>query len=363
MILLTLISLVMVGCTRKAHPDEKFVPAQTSSKATSVTLEEGTVHPPASTKSTSTSPAQTAGRPSAPTATSQPAGATTTPVIVPSPTPTENIPLISYRVRPGDTLFSIAQRFGTTSQWLRDYNHLLSNNIAVGQELLVPEPKEPIPTPTPLPKTMKYVVQPGDSLSSIAVRFGTTVDELIQLNHLSTETIQVGMVLKVPQGSNSPSVPAASYQTYVVRQGDTLIGLAEQFNTTVGELRSLNELTSDILVAGQALRVPASPSTCITYVVKQGDTLSSISQAYDVFPEEIARANNLSNEDLLVVGQTLRMPSITPTPHSARYHVVRAGETLISIAQKYGITVAQIQAANGINDSDAIYAGQRLLIP
>ncbi len=365
LILLLLVSLVAVGCTKKAHKGEKFVPAQ-AGNATTVSVE-GTAQP-ASPKNATKQPAQATGEHAAspttlPTLTPLPGSATATPAAVPSPTPTENIPMISYRVQPGDTLFSIAQRFGTTSRWLRDYNHLLSDNIIVGQELMVPEPKKPVPTPTPLPQMAEYVVHSGDTLSSIAVKFGTSVDELIRLNHLSSETIQVGMVLKVPQSAQPTQAPG--YQSYVVRPGDTLFGLAERFDTTIGELRAFNNLTSDTLRIGQVLRVPRPAPPYVTYVVKQGDTLSLIAHAYNVSPDAIAKANNLQNEDLLVVGQTLRIPTrpITPTPRPVRYHVVRAGETLSSIARQYGATVAQIQAANGINNPDEIYIGQRLLIP
>ncbi len=361
-------SLLSAGCTKKA-PKDKFVPVS-AGEATTVSVE-ATTQPnlPAQSAAGAPQAARTPSAPAAsappqrPTATPLPGGVPVTPAPAPSPTPTQNIPLISYRVQPGDTLFSIAQRFGTTPQWIKDYNHLLSDEIAVGQELLVPEPKQPAPTPTPLPQTVEYVVQPGDTLSGIAQKFGTTVDDLIRLNHLSSEAIQVGMVLKVPQVAHP--TPAPAYQTYVVQPGDTLIALAERFDTTVDELKSLNNLTSDTLRIGQELRVPQPAQTYATYVVKQGDTLSSIAAAFDVTPEEIARANNLSNQNLLRVGQTLRIPThtVVPTPRPVRYHVVREGETLTSIAQMYGVTVAQIQAANGLANPNEIYVGQRLQIP
>ncbi len=370
LILILSLSLIAAGCTRKASKkEEKFVPAGAGAEATTISVE-GTAQsttvaqqaagvPLPSATAKLTGPAAAAPPP---TATPRP-GVPVTPAAPPSPTPTPNVPLISYRVQPGDTLFSIAQKFGTTTQWLKDYNHLLSDTISVGQELMVPEPQKPVPTATPLPQTVEYVVQPGDTLSAIAQKFGTTVDDLIRLNHLSSESIQVGMVLKVPQAAQP--TPAPRYQTYVVQPGDTLIALAERFGTTVDALKSLNGLTSDTLMIGQTLRVPQPPPTYVTYVVKQGDTLFSIAAAFNVTADEIARANNLSNTNMLRVGQTLRIPTraTTPTPRPVRYHVVRAGETLTSIARQYGVTVAQIQAANGLSDPNEIYVGQRLRIP
>lgn len=158
----------------------------------------------------------------------------------------------TYTVQPGDTLYLIAQRFGTTVAALRQANNLPSDVLYPGQVLVIPgaaapPPPPPSPPPTPGPGTMTYTVKPGDTLFLIARQFGTTLEELRRLNGLTGDLIYPGQTLLVP----SAAVP----QTYTVRPGDTLWLIADQFGTTVSELRRLNNLTSDTIFPGQVLRV------------------------------------------------------------------------------------------------------------
>ena len=119
-----------------------------------------------------------------------------------------------------------------------------------------------------------YVVKSGDSLWNIANRYGTTVNELKSLNNLTSNNLSIGQVLKLPSTSINEGAPE---NTYVVKSGDSLWNIANRYGTTVNELKSLNNLTSNNLSIGQVLKLP---STSInegapenTYVVKSGDTI------------------------------------------------------------------------------------------
>ncbi len=113
----------------------------------------------------------------------------------------------------------------------------------------------PSPSPSPAPSTdyITYVIQSGDTLSGIAARYGTTVSELTRLNGISDpDRIYAGNTLKVPESG-------ASYQTYTIRSGDTLNGIAARYGTTVSELAKLNGISDpDRIYAGNTIRIPSS---------------------------------------------------------------------------------------------------------
>ena len=111
-----------------------------------------------------------------------------------------------------------------------------------------------VPTPSPTPDTIQYVVKAGDSLWLIAQRYGTTVEAIQKQNHLTGDLLRIGQVLTIPV-SGSPS-----YIEYTVKAGDSLWRIANQYNTTVQALMNLNGLTSDLLMIGQILKVPVGSS-------------------------------------------------------------------------------------------------------
>lgn len=180
-----------------------------------------------------------------------------------------------------------------------------------------PSPVGPEPAPTPLPAQgyINYKVKWGDTLESIAYRFGTTVEELVRINNLTNPNlIYIGQILKVPGTAQAvPPSPAAS--EYIVQPGDTIWSIAVRFNTTV---------------------------------------------------EAIAVANRLINPNFIYVGQKLVIPSPGQAPAQVsqpKIHIVRYGETLTSIAFRYGTTVEAIMRANNLPNPNFIYVGQRLVIP
>ena len=168
---------------------------------------------------------------------------------------------IIHVVQPGENLFRISLRYGTTVDAIMAANGLTSIYIYVGQELLIPGASgEPAPQPTPTASTDAYIVQPGDTLSGIALRHMVTVWALIQANELSDwHTIYAGQSLIIPENATveeTPDPETSNLDTYVVRPGDTLIQIALRFETTPADLAYLNGIAnpSNIYV-GQVLRL------------------------------------------------------------------------------------------------------------
>ncbi len=149
-----------------------------------------------------------------------------------------------------------------------------------------------------------YVVKSGDTLYGIAKRFNTTVNALKSLNNLSSDILKIGQILKIPSNSST-------YSTYIVQKGDTLYAIANRYKTSVAALKSLNNLTSDILSIGQVLKIPTNSNTgsnYLTYEVKKGDTLYNIAKQYNTTVDAIKKLNNLST-NIISIGQILKIPN------------------------------------------------------
>lgn len=156
-------------------------------------------------------------------------------------------------VRWGDTVYSIARRFGVTVDAIVWANNLANPNyIRVGQVLIIPT-VGPQPTPTPGPGAVTYVVQRGDNLYRIALRFGTTVEAIAAANHIVNPWyIYVGQVLIIPSGTAPPSG-----RTHIVRPGDTLYAIAALYRVSLWSIIALNNIVNpNLIYVGQVLRIP-----------------------------------------------------------------------------------------------------------
>lgn len=202
-----------------------------------------------------------------------------------------------------------------------------------------------------------YVVKKGDTLWSIARKNNISVDELKKLNNLTSNSLSLNQVLKLPTSNNDLST------TYTVKSGDTLYKIANQFGLSVNELKSINNLSTNNLSIGQVLKVKKDTNNdnttsdkSSTYTVKSGDTLYSISRKLNVSVDEIKRANNLTN-NLLTVGQILQIPTDT-----TKVYTVKSGDTLYTIARNNNTTVSDIIELNNLSTSN-LSIGQKLLLP
>ena len=258
--------------------------------------------------------------------------------------------LVKYVVRNGDTLWSIANKFGTTVDAIKKTNNLTSNLVIVGQQLLIPGSNV-----NPPAGNVVYVVKSGDSLWSIANKFNTSVAELKRINNLTGDLLSIGQQLFVP--GVSIEIPETSPNVYTVQPGDTLSTIARKFNVTVNDLKNANNLVNDIIQVGQRLVIP-TPTT-IRYTVIRGDSLWSIANRFNTTVAELKRINNLTN-DALSIGQELLIPS-SSSSSTITYTVVR-GDSLWSIANRFNTSVAELKRINNLI-TDNLAIGQILLIP
>lgn len=307
-----------------------------------------------------------------------------------------------YTVQSGDTLSGIANRFSTSVNTLAHLNDIQNvNRIYVGQHLLVRQASSNTTTTTsPVTNNTQasgtYTVQSGDTLSGIASRFGTSYETLAHLNNISNPNlIHVGQTLRLSNGSSSTTTNSASHATnstssaagsYTVHSGDTLSAIAARYGMSWETLARLNNISNpNMIMVGQVLRLSAGTTSHVTanntnrqtttssnggqYVVKSGDTLSAIAARYGMSYETLARLNNISNPNVISVGQRLNVNgssarSYRTTSHASygNAYTVQSGDTLSAIAARYGLSWRSLAAKNGISNPNEIMVGQRIVL-
>ena len=268
----------------------------------------------------------------------------------------------TYTVKKGDNLYSIAKQFGITVNELKTSNNLTSDTLTLGQKLTIPQSDV---------SGDLYQVQKGDTLYSISKKLGVTVADLRRANSLTTDTLTPGQLLVIP--STEDNNGSTTTNTYIVTRGDSLWTIANKNNITVDELKKANNLTSNTLSVGQVLVIPTSSSETptppdnnvgyeTTYVVKRGDSLWSIANNYGITVDELKNANGITN-NMLTIGQELIIPVSVPSDSTnTTTYVVKRGDSLWLIANKYNTTVDNLKSLNNLS-TNLLTIGQELIVP
>ena len=216
---------------------------------------------------------------------------------------------IVYTVKKGDTLYSISKKYNTTVDEIKRYNNLSSNILNIGDRIIIPcnvsNDYKDLNN-----NYVNYIVVKGDSLYSIANKFKTTVDKIKELNDLKTNILNIGQKLIIDDRSGVSSILECfgesdynnqKYQNYMVVKGDNLYDLAKKFNTSIDQIKLLNNLKDNNLSIGQVLKMPKSSNT---YVVQKGESLYSIAKKFNTTVDSIKKKNNLTS-NLIRVGEEL----------------------------------------------------------
>jgi len=223
---------------------------------------------------------------------------------------------VIYTVKKGDSLYSIAKKYNSTVDQIKRYNNLTSNNLSIGQRITIPcfESGEDKNNTV---KKVSYEVVKGDSLYSIAKKFGTTVEQIKKDNNLSNNNLEIGQSLIIVDNAVVESIEECygpdtivpnDYVIYTVQKGDSLYSIAKKFGTTVAEIQKLNNLTTTALDVNDELKIPTSTSSSTSrkYTVQKGESLYSIAKKFNTTVDEIKRKNNLTS-NLLSIGQVLNI--------------------------------------------------------
>ena len=163
---------------------------------------------------------------------------------------------------------------------------------------------------------MVYVIQPGDTLFLIAMRFGVTVEDILDSNPqiIGPDVLFPGQVIGIPIPDLPPAVPGI---TYIIQTGDTLFSIAQQFGVDLDELIAANPQIADpnIIFPGQFITIPTEPAAPpipppgFNYVVQPGDTLSFIAQQFGVNLNDLIDANpEIEDPNMIFPGQVILIP-------------------------------------------------------
>jgi membrane-bound lytic murein transglycosylase D len=261
----------------------------------------------------------------------------------------------THKVKKGDNLGEISEKYGVTVAEIKKWNKLKSNNIPLGKSLKIitnervvttvkKEVKyDAIASNDKLRKEQKsdisekqdsfYVVQQGDNLSTIAKKYNVSIDDLKQWNDLSDNTIQLESKLKIADIINEDkeeSAPKTEIKNveYVVQKGDNLSSIAKKNNVAVSDLKTWNDLSDDTIQLGDKIIVAKK------LVV---DTNQAVAEKHS----KKEKVSKNEKED---------------------HYYVRKGDSLFSIAKKYpGVTISDIKKWNGIRGNE-LKPGMKLKI-
>jgi membrane-bound lytic murein transglycosylase D len=289
---------------------------------------------------------------------------------------------VEHKVTRGQTLSYLSQKYHVPISAIMEMNSLTNKHrLSIGQRLIIPansgSQTAVANTRSQTPKKTSssgnssvYVVRKGDTLSGLAVSFGTTVAEIRRLNGLKNSSrIYVGQRLRLSGSSGSPA-SGGLFTEHVVQRGENLSYLSEKYGVSVSAILAANNLSSkDILQVGQRLLIPSSSQVDVeTYVVKKGDTVSDLALRFGSSPGDIKKLNDLEDPHYIQPGQELKIPSTNASgardQGGGRWitYVVKRGDSLWKIARAFGVLMEKIIQWNDLVSPSRLREGDEIRI-
>lgn len=311
---------------------------------------------------------------------------------------------VEHRIRSGESLASIANKYGVSVAQIKDWNNLKSNHLVRGRKLMIysgDSKRSSDSRSLAANRVTKYKVRRGDSLGKVAEKFGVTIAQLKKWNKLTSNKLNAGklLVLRGNEEANSlgdnSSRSESNVIRYTIKSGDTIGEIAEKYHVSIDNIKNWNNLKNDKLIKGKAISIYSdndnenvaakksskSNDSDVTsskggsyYTVKYGDALSTIADKNDLSVKDLKTLNNLTSNKIKV-GQKLLVKeeksskknvdkkeiAQKSSKENKKLHKVREGESLWTIAKNYGVTVADLMTWNALA-SDKVKVGQKLKI-
>ncbi|UPA13453.1 LysM peptidoglycan-binding domain-containing protein [Borrelia turicatae] len=282
-----------------------------------------------------------------------------------------------HEVVKGDTLYSISLKYKIPIKELKSANNLKSEHIRVGRILVIPNSSKVNKIITKKnnrkPKLSKldakiHVVKVGDTIEDISKQYGIKEKELLAWNNLSSKLLKVGSKLNLDEPS--------FLKPYIVKKGDSLSKLSVDFDISIEDIIRFNSLENKSLIIGQKLYLKRTSGNVNFHYVKRGETLGKIAYIYGVTARHLVRLNgskaiNLKADSILDVSKvieedlpsskSLQLKSENRSSETFISHKVSVGETLYSIARKYGVLLEDLKSWNNLN-GNSIFHNQELKI-
>ena len=327
---------------------------------------------------------------------------------------------VIYTVKSKDNLIDIADLFKVRVTDIRNWNNLpYTSSIRVGQELNIYVPNEKVEYFSSINKMseaeknnlifvnsgdtwVEHRIRNGESLSTIANRYGVSISQIKEWNNLKSNRLMRGKKLMIYSGdakriagsSKNINNTSSRITRYKVKRGDTIGEIAEKFGVSTAQLRNWNNLTSNKIIKGSILTVHGKDNTksigdntsrkesnVVSYTIKPGDTIGEIAEMFKVSIANLRQWNNLSGNKL-IAGKSLSIYSDidaskvkksktttveknnsqeTSSKSSTSIHKIKEGESLWAVAKKYQVRVSDLMEWNKLKD-ERVKIGQKLII-
>ncbi len=321
-------------------------------------------------------------------------------------TPEEKMPLVNHTIQKGETISSIAQMYNLSPREIASFNSInnIKTRLKLGNVLRIPIEqingkdetiaKNPNNINNNNKKMTIHIVEFGENLFQIAKRYNTTVNDLKKWNNIAEdeENINVGKELIVATDnsiSNNEDIPIFKIETknvieHKVAIGETLAQIAQKYKVAVELIIEENNIKNEKIYAGQILRIKTANVTSKNYLtdnltlkthtVKSGENLSIIAAKYGVRESDIINWNSdIIDGTTIYSGTKLKIYTPETSKGSSKvtksnvnkppkYYTIRSGDTLYSISNKFGVSVASIKSKNKNLNENLLRIGQKIRI-